>query len=275
MSTATASMADVSRTVLAADNENRAVNRTGQCRPMAQPPLGVLTIVRGNGTDVGTRISVQCPSKHRLVGDSVVSCEWSSNSAQWSGGLPSCKPLSRFEDFGFRVAVIASIVSCAIILLMSVAFLTCCLLKCIRKQERRRLERETQLWQQLEHEDVEEIQTSYYGYKGRNNNNNTRKQKAVAERHRDPGAFGKRGSYRYHREYPHVAEDFVFGPAPLAYADHQHLCGLRPPYQALPQTFIPAGRDISVVSGLYVGDPYRNLGGTIYTQARPSPIVPV
>ncbi|KPP71073.1 hypothetical protein Z043_110048 [Scleropages formosus] len=192
----------------------------GQCQPMPLPAVGTLSVIHGNGTNVGTVISLQCPTKYRLVGDNVVSCVWNSNSTLWTGGMPSCKPLSRFEDFGFRVAVIASIVSCAIILLMSMAFLTCCLLKCIRKQERRRLE-------------------------------------------------------RYHCEYPHAIDDFVFGPAPLPYGDPNHLCRLHPPYQALPQSFIPAGRDISVVSGMYVGDPYRKVGNTIYTQVRPTPVVPV
>lgn len=49
--------------------------------------------------------------------------------------------MSSFEDYGFRVAVLASIVSSAIILIMSVAFITCCLLDCIKEDKRKQEER--------------------------------------------------------------------------------------------------------------------------------------
>lgn len=55
-----------------------------QCSPVPLPALGTQRIIQGNGTTVGTIISLQCPAKHRLVGSEMM-CVMDNNSTYWTG----------------------------------------------------------------------------------------------------------------------------------------------------------------------------------------------
>ncbi|XP_061544611.1 uncharacterized protein LOC133409080 isoform X1 [Phycodurus eques] len=112
-----------------------------QCPPLPSPRLGNHIINAGNGRSVGTTISLQCPTKHRLVGGEL-KCVMDANRPRWVGE-PSCKPLSLYKDSGFRVAVLASIVSIGIIFIMSMMFLTCCILDCVQKNTRKKRGRDS------------------------------------------------------------------------------------------------------------------------------------
>ncbi|XP_005881723.1 PREDICTED: sushi domain-containing protein 3 [Myotis brandtii] len=142
---------------------------SGTCTQVRPPQRGTLQVLRGDGASVGTVIVFHCPSGHQMVGSGLLACTWKGSVAEWSSGTPVCKAVTPHETFGFRVAVIASIVSCAIILLMSMAFLTCCLLKCVKRTEQRRFDRAAQLWLQLRGEDLETLQATYLGLPGLKN----------------------------------------------------------------------------------------------------------
>ncbi|XP_034503306.1 sushi domain-containing protein 3 [Ailuropoda melanoleuca] len=154
----------------AGDAEPSPGNRTGVCTRVQPPPRGTLQVLRGNGTSVGTVIVFRCPSGHQMVGSGLLTCAWKGSVADWSSVTPVCKSVPPYETFGFKVAVIASIVSCAIILLMSMAFLTCCLMRCMKRSEQPS-DRATQLWLQLRAGDLETVPPAYLGLKGVNNSN--------------------------------------------------------------------------------------------------------
>ncbi|XP_062283653.1 uncharacterized protein LOC133988119 [Scomber scombrus] len=203
MSAATASIADFKNKN---DQRNNSAHSQAQCTPMPLPALGTQRIIQGNGTNVGTVISLQCPANHKLIGKELM-CVMDINSTHWVGET-YCKPASPFEDYGFRVAVLASIISSGIILFMSVAFITCCLLDCIKEDERKKQERESDVWQWEEQPQHQGDNRSRYSHKGRNNNNNNKTQEKMLSLwdNHSPALCDDMRAYRCHQHY-------AYGPA--------------------------------------------------------------
>ncbi|XP_027988923.2 sushi domain-containing protein 3 [Eptesicus fuscus] len=164
-------------------------NSTGTCTQVQPPQRGTLQVLRGDGASVGTVVVFHCPSGHQMVGSGLLTCTWKGSVAEWSSGTPVCRAVTPHETFGFRVAVIASIVSCAVILLMSMAFLTCCLLKCVKRTEQRRFDRAAQLWLQLRGEDLETLQAAYLGLPGLRNSSGSAGPRGQPGRERDHHSF--------------------------------------------------------------------------------------
>ncbi|XP_071332747.1 uncharacterized protein [Trachinotus anak] len=137
------------------------------------------------------------------------------NSTHWVGQT-YCKPMAPYEDYGFRVAVLASIVSSAIILLMSMAFITCCLLDCIKEDKRKKQETESDMWQWEEQAQHQEDNRSRYSHKGRNNNNNTQEKMLSMWANHSPAMCDNMQACRYHQEYAY-GPVCTYGPTtPLA-----------------------------------------------------------
>ncbi|CDQ99735.1 unnamed protein product, partial [Oncorhynchus mykiss] len=97
------------------------------CVSVLPPRRGSFYVEHGTGVSVGTVLAFWCREGYQLVGSDKISCSVWAGKPQWSNFLPVCEAISRPEDRGLRVAVLASVVSGIIILAMSLSFIICCL----------------------------------------------------------------------------------------------------------------------------------------------------
>ncbi|CAM4468894.1 uncharacterized protein LOC125630034 [Caretta caretta] len=102
-------------------------NLSVQCVTLLPPPYGSYYIEKGTGLSLGSVIVYWCREGYQLVGSEKLACLLRDSTSYWSQPAPHCEAIPKPLDKGFRVAVIASLISGVIILTMSVSFAACCL----------------------------------------------------------------------------------------------------------------------------------------------------
>nr|XP_032809850.1 sushi domain-containing protein 3 [Petromyzon marinus] len=95
----------------------------------------------GGALAPGAVLLFACRAGYRLVGGARITCSLRDGTPTWSATPPVCQE----DEMGYRVAVLASVVSGALILVLSTAFVSCCL-------RNRRLRHQQQRQQQRRHE---------------------------------------------------------------------------------------------------------------------------
>ncbi|KAF4070643.1 hypothetical protein AMELA_G00287840 [Ameiurus melas] len=154
-------------------NRSQTGKTAGLCPALRRPDLGTFKILAGDGTSVGTVMSLQCPFLYRAVSGTLISCNQENIGTNWTGSIPVCTRL-QYDEENLRLAMLLSAVSIAIILFMSIIFIVPCLLNILKRDYMRQLDRErnweaARLWHHLNEEEQRE---SFYNQNGRNNNNN-------------------------------------------------------------------------------------------------------
>nr|XP_056702508.1 uncharacterized protein LOC130474836 [Euleptes europaea] len=81
----------------------------------------------GSGSSLGSAVIFWCIEGYQLVGNGKLTCLLKGSVSDWSHPPPHCEVIPKPMDKGFRVAVIASLISGVVIVTMSISFAVCCL----------------------------------------------------------------------------------------------------------------------------------------------------
>ncbi|XP_077791007.1 uncharacterized protein LOC144328981 [Podarcis muralis] len=102
-------------------------NLSAQCTALLPPSYGFYYTEEGSGSSLGSVVTYWCKEGYQLVGKRQLTCLLEGSIFYWSHPPPHCEVIPKPLDKGFRVAVIASLISGVIIVTMSISFAVCCL----------------------------------------------------------------------------------------------------------------------------------------------------
>ncbi|XP_055029898.2 uncharacterized protein [Misgurnus anguillicaudatus] len=102
-------------------------NNTGlACMSLLPPRRGSYYVEHGTGVSVGSMLVFWCREGYQLVGHEKITCLLRAGVPRWSSYLPVCESIPRPNDQGLRIALLVSLVSGVVILVMTVCFIVCC-----------------------------------------------------------------------------------------------------------------------------------------------------
>ncbi|XP_050990380.1 uncharacterized protein si:ch211-242e8.1 isoform X1 [Labeo rohita] len=102
-------------------------NNTGlACISVLPPRRGSYYVEHGTGVSVGSMLVFWCKEGYQLVGHEKITCILHAGVPRWSSSLPVCESIPRPNDQGLHIALLVSVVSGVVILVMTVCFIVCC-----------------------------------------------------------------------------------------------------------------------------------------------------
>ncbi|XP_026143161.1 uncharacterized protein LOC113118307 [Carassius auratus] len=118
-------------------------NNTGlACISVLPPRRGSYYVELGTGVSVGSMLVFWCKEGYQLVGHEKITCILRAGVPRWSSNLPVCESIPRPNDQGLRIALLVSVVSGVVILVMTVCFIVCCCQERMsKKKEKHRMGR--------------------------------------------------------------------------------------------------------------------------------------
>ncbi|XP_067245491.1 uncharacterized protein si:ch211-242e8.1 [Chanodichthys erythropterus] len=96
------------------------------CISVLPPRRGSYYVEHGTGVSVGSMLVFWCKEGYQLVGHEKITCILHAGIPRWSSYLPVCESIPRPNDQGLRIALLVSVVSGVVILVMTVCFIVCC-----------------------------------------------------------------------------------------------------------------------------------------------------
>ncbi|XP_076840432.1 uncharacterized protein LOC143485102 isoform X2 [Brachyhypopomus gauderio] len=107
------------------------------CVSLLPPRRGSYYVEQGTGVSVGSILVFWCREGYQLVGSEKITCILHASVPRWSNYLPVCESIPKPDAQGLRMALLVSLISAVVILVMAVSFIVCCVQEHLSKQKQK------------------------------------------------------------------------------------------------------------------------------------------